>query len=364
MVGKDQSKLSKKFKFEESYDGPKAAYVGAYVDDLKYAAPDWWWSQFESMLSEQFPTKLLGEERKFVGVETFRNIEEQWIEQGMTQAIEALGSKFKLIDCKSVATPMEHKAVLSPCSQEEIEKGELLNKAGIQEYQSKVGSCMHLATHVRDDIAFSTKECSRHMQNPGKKHMVAVNRIIKYLVSTKDLKKRFTCVKPLVDDFIALVDSNFAGSWDARSTSSATVIANGAPLVHICKLQKLPAHSSCEAELIAVDDLVRELMFLIQLMKDFDMEMNEPVLILEDNQSTIQLCYNKMQQQRSKHIGVRYFYVRHLIKCGLVKFRYIPSDANTADCGTKSLGRVLFNKHVEVLFGKAAVELHRVKTLR
>ena len=96
----------------------------------------------------------------------------------------------------------------------------------------------------------------------------------------------------------------------------------------------------------------------------FDMEMNEPVLILEDNQSTIQLCYNKMQQQRSKHIDVRYFCVRHLIKCGLVKVRYIPSDANTADCGTKSLGRVLFNKHVEVLFGKAAVELHRVKTLR
>ena len=95
-----------------------------------------------------------------------------------------------------------------------------------------------LGVTIDHDIAFSTKECSRHMQNPGKKHMAAVNRIIKYLVSTKDLKKRFTCVKPLVDDFIALVDSNFAGSWDARSTSSAAVIANGAPLVHIaCSLE-------------------------------------------------------------------------------------------------------------------------------
>ena len=99
-------------------------------------------------------------------------------------------------------------------------------------------------------------------------------------------------------------------------------------------------------------------------MKEFDMNITKRVTILEDNQSTICLCYNKVQQQRSKHIDVRYFYIRHLIKCGLCEVKYIPSASNTEDCGTKSLGKVLFQKHAKVLFGQAQVELGLVRSLR
>ena len=364
MLGDTEGKVKSKFEYDKSYQGPTKAYVGTYVDDLKYTGPPWFCKQFEAFLSERFPTKIMGEERKFVGVETKGNVEEQWIEHGMEQTILSFAEKFQLHNCKHTETPMEHGQTLFPCSEEEIKQGEMLNPILKQEYQSKVGSCMHLTTNVREDIAFATKECSRHMQHPGKKHMVAVNRIIKYLVSTASKCKRFDCRKPLEDDIIALVDSSSAGPWDARSTSSATVIGNGAPLTHLCKLQKLPEHSSCEAELIAVDDLVREVVWMINLMKEFCMVVTKPLLILEDNQSTISLCYNKVQQQRSKHIDVRYFYIRHLIQCGLCRVKYIPSEANTADCGTKSLGKILFQKHVDVLFGHAKVELDRVKTIR
>ena len=64
-----------------------------------------------------------------------------------------------------------------------------------------------------------------------------------------------------VDEIMALVDSNWASSWDAKSTSSGVIMGNGAALVSLVKLQKLPAHSSCEAELIAMDDIVREIAF-------------------------------------------------------------------------------------------------------
>jgi len=83
------------------------------------------------------------------------------------------------------------------------------------------------------------------------------------------------------------------------------------------------------------------------------MFLKKSMVIMEDNQSTIALCYNRVQQQRSKHIDVRYFYIRHVIQTGLVKVLYVPSDCNAADCGTKPLGEALFSKHTDVIFGKA-----------
>ena len=135
-------------------------------------------------------------------------------------------------------------------------------------------------------------------------------------------------------------------------------------MLHLSKLQRLPAHSSCEAGLIAAGDLVRELMFLVSLMKEFNIRLTRPLQILEDNQSTISLCYNKVQQQRSKHIDVRYFYIRHIIKHGLCAVRYIPSEWNAADNGTKALGRPLFERHVKVMSGHEPPRLDLIKKIR
>ena len=109
---------------------------------------------------------------------------------------------------------------------------------------------------------------------------------------------------------------------------------------------------------------MREIAFMLNLMKEFGMKLKKPLVILEDNQSAVSLCFNKVQNQRSKHIDVRYFYIRHLIRIGLVQVKWIPSEYNTADCGTKPLGQVLFRRHVEIMFGKKAVKVEFVKDVR
>ena len=109
--------------------------------------------------------------------------------------------------------------------------------------------------------------------------MKVADRVISYLYHTRTLRKTFNCKKPLVDEIMALVDSNWASSWDAKSTSSGVIMGNGAALVSLVKLQKLPAHSSCEAELIAMDDIVREIAFMLNLMKEFGMKLKKPLVI-------------------------------------------------------------------------------------
>ena len=336
------------------------AFVGIYVDDLKYTGPPEFVKEFEKRLRDRFPITGECEEKKFLGVETFRNIEDQIIEKSMEGAITRFTQQWNLTDSKGFNTPMEQHLHLSPCEGAD----EVLDESGIQEFQSKIGSLMHFCVHIRNDVEFPTKQLARYMQKPGRKHMKVADRVISYLYHTRTLRKTFDCKKPLVDEIMALVDSNWASSWDAKSTSSGVIMGNGAALVSLVKLQKLPAHSSCEAELIAMDDIVREIAFMLNLMKEFGMKLKKPLVILEDNQSTISLCYNKVQNQRSKHIDVRYFYIRHLIRIGLVQVKWIPSEHNTADCGTKPLGQVLFRRHVEIMFGKKAVKVEFVKDVR
>ena len=214
------------------------------------------------------------------------------------------------------------------------------------------------------DVEYATKACSRFLKSPGMKHMVAVDRIVRYLVTTADKCVIFDCSSPLVESISSYVDSNWASAWDAKSTGSGVVMGNGAGLVHFVRTQGLPAHSSCEEGLIAMDDIVREIIFLINLMKEFKMFLKKPMVIMEDNQSTIALCYNRVQQQRLKHTDVRYFYIRHVIQTGLVKVLYVPSDCNAEDCGTKPLGEASFSKHADVIFGKVKADVRGVKSLR
>lgn len=70
-----------------------------------------------------------------------------------------------------------------------------------------------------------------------------------------------------------------------------------------------------------------------------------PTVIWEDNQSTIHLAKDAKHHGRSKHIDVRYHFVRQYQEDNLVKVRYIPTGENIADMFTKPLSKSVFEKH-------------------
>ena len=63
----------------------------------------------------------------------------------------------------------------------------LLNKKEKTDYQSRVGSIIYVARHTRTDILYSVSICTTKTQNPTTADLTAVNRIISYLVGTKEL---------------------------------------------------------------------------------------------------------------------------------------------------------------------------------
>jgi hypothetical protein len=104
------------------------------------------------------------------------------------------------------------------------------------------------------------------------------------------------------------------------------------------------ALSSAEAEYMAASLASCEAIWLRKLLTGlFDQEL-EPTMIHCDNQSCIKLSENPVFHDRSKHIEIRYHFIRDRVLKGAVKLQYIPTDEQLADILTKPLvkGKFVF----------------------
>ena len=143
-----------------------------------------------------------------------------------------------------------------------------------------------------------------------------------------------------------LCDSDYAGDNDTRKSVTGYIIfLNGIILCWKSKGQDIVSLSSTEAEYIAVTNMTSELMFVRQVMKFLDMKMNEPMEINLDNLGALFLAENEYACQRTKHIDVRYHFIRQHVENESVKLKLIKSEDNISDIFTKNLGHKLFWKH-------------------
>lgn len=93
-----------------------------------------------------------------------------------------------------------------------------------------------------------------------------------------------------------------------------------------CKLTPLVAHSSCESEYIALDDAAREIVYIIQLAKELRLEVKLPVPLYCDSKGARHWATNRMVNQRSKHIAIRYHYIRELIADGIIDVQCVETE--------------------------------------
>lgn len=101
------------------------------------------------------------------------------------------------------------------------------------------------------------------------------------------------------------------------------------------------ALSSTESEYIAGSEAVKELVWLQRLIKDLDLNIEKPVLNL-DNQRAIKLTKNPEFHKRTKHIEVRYLFIREKFEEGFFQLRYVNIKEQVADIFTKPLLRHKF----------------------
>ncbi len=141
--------------------------------------------------------------------------------------------------------------------------------------------------------------------------------------------------------------SDYAGDKDTRkSVSGYVVYVNDALIAWKSKGQRTVTLSSTEAEYIAVTDLCTEVLFIKMLLETMGLEVELPIRLYADNIGAMFLAENASTSQRTKHIDVRYHFIRDLVQNGTIQIIFIKTTENDADIYTKNVSSEVFEKHI------------------
>ena len=324
--------------------------IGIFVDDLIMCGPEEAISVFEKATCDKYPTKLLGDIDTYLGMQVKIDRQNKTVLIHQPQAIEKFLKFMDMRSCKTRTTPMDMNAKFFKC------KGECTDKELQSTYRSIVGSLMHFSTVCRPDIAFATICLSRQQNNPTPEHLQYALQVVRYLRGTSELGLLYHCAEDPSSTFYCAADSDWAGTEECVSTTANVAFVCGAAISWLCCTQRNVTHSSCESEYVSLDSMCREVEHLRMLFDSFNMPLTTPTVILEDNQSAIALAASSVCHRRSKHIALRFHYIRQLIRDGVVVIQYHPTSWQPADLLTKNLGRVLFARHAQVVMGHAKLQ--------
>ncbi|PKI41932.1 hypothetical protein CRG98_037682 [Punica granatum] len=178
-------------------------------------------------------------------------------------------------------------------------------------YASAVGSIMYAMVCTRPDIAYAVGVVSKYMSNPGKQHWEAVKWIFRYLRGTTERALCFEGKNMVLNGY---VDVDLAGDLDKRKSTTEYVFTfSDTSISWASKLQKTAALSTTEAEYIAVTEASKEMIWLQNFLCELRKEQKNSILY-SDSQSAIFLAKNPAFHSRTKHIELKYYYIRHLLE--------------------------------------------------
>lgn len=216
-------------------------------------------------------------------------------------------------------------------------------------YANAVGALMYAMVCTRPDISHAVSMVSRYMHNPGKEHWQAVRWILRYLHGTVDVGLRFERNKTSGQHLVGYVDSDYAGDLDKRrSTTGYVFTLAGGPISWRSMLQSTVALSTTEAEYMAVTEAFKEAIWVHGLIEDLGID-QENVEVFCDSQSAICLAKNQVHHSRTKHIDVRFHFIREIVEEGDVLLQKIPTADNPADMLTKVVSGIKFKHCLDLI---------------
>jgi len=240
--------------------------------------------------------------------------------------------KFGMEDSKPVCTPMVTGYKLS--------KTDESPKTNKKKYSSMIGGLLYL-TQTRLDIMHVVCLVARFQADPRESHVMAVKRILRYLKGTPDHGLWY----PKDNDFTlsAYTDVDWAGDVDDRKSKSGGALFLGNRLVSwLSKKQDSISLSTAEEEYIAATCCCTQVLWMKHTLKDIRVVYEDLVTIFCDNISAINISKNLVMHSRTKHISIRYHFLREKVTENEVKLEYVSTKDQIVDIFTKPLPKDTF----------------------
>ncbi|KAI3503822.1 hypothetical protein L1887_32275 [Cichorium endivia] len=219
-------------------------------------------------------------------------------------------------------------------------------KADIQQYRSMIGSLLYL-TASRPDIMYAVCNCARYQADPREPHLAAVKTIFRYLHGTP----AYGLWYPGNSDFYiqAYSDSDLGGcSIDRKSTSGGCQFLDGKLISWQSKKQTCVSISTVEAEYVAAATCTSQIIWIQSQLKDYAINMRKIPLFC-DSQSAIRICHNPIQHSKTKHIALRYHFIKSQVEEGNIEVHFVHTTEQLAGIFTNALNEEAFTRIVRGL---------------
>ncbi|CAM9284251.1 unnamed protein product, partial [Sphacelaria rigidula] len=308
-----------------------------FVDDILMTGPSInLLHQVQDLLKTSFSISELGLVSLILGMEVIRDEARGSLKLSQHKYVKSLLLKFGMESSNPVHTPG-----IPGQLTEDTPEDNFLEQSEKTRYQAMVGSLIFLAQSTRFDIAFSVSQVARHMSKPNIHHLAAVKRVFRYLKGKPDLPLIYsTSDKNL--NLIGYCDASYGTSGiegRLRSTTGTMFFLAGGPINFSSSLQRITATSTTEAELIALSKCGKFGTYLFNLVKELGWSSMEPATIYSDSQGALPLSSNANYSSSSKHLAIRFYNLKDMIRAGQLKINHVRSGHQLADILTKFCSR-------------------------
>ena len=331
--------------FTMNSDAGKLIYV-IWVDDIIVIADSNKMMEYgKSILKTRFKMKDLGTISRFLGI-TFTSHDDGSMSMNQYQYLLSILEKSGMESCNPRSTPCELKPSAYFCDDNSV--------VDEPEYRSIVGSLIYAMTCTRPDLSFVVSKLSQHLSCPTAGDWILLKQVLRYIKGTLNYSLHFTKSKSNLK-LSAYSDSDWAAcAEDRRSITGYCFYLNDNGPVISWKSRKQPtvALSTCEAEYMALCETSQEAVYLNRVFNDLmKSEANDPIAIYGDNQGSLDIVQNPVKHNRTKHIDIRYHFIRELFQAGIISVNHVSTGDNVADIMTKAVSKYKYENFRQSLFG-------------
>jgi len=246
-----------------------------------------------------------------------------------------------MTDCHPVSTPLPARTQFQPASAEE--------HASVSSYPylEVIGSLTYAAMGTRLDICAAVRSLSPFAATFGHDHINGVKHIMRYLAGCPNRGIMYTMGD---DELTGYTDADWANNrLNRRSISGYAFMYSGGAVSWCSKQQSTVASSSTHAEYIAAAEAAKELVWLRRLLSELHEGTPGPTRLYIDNRAADLLARNPVNHAATKHIDVRYHFIRECVADGSVDLRLIGTNDMAADVLTKALAVTKHERFCQML---------------
>nr|GEY81731.1 retrovirus-related Pol polyprotein from transposon TNT 1-94 [Tanacetum cinerariifolium] len=305
--------------------------VHVYVDDIIFGSTHPRYIQlFYDLMKSRFEMSMMGEMTFFIGLQVNQSPCGIFIIQSK-YVLEIL-NKYGMESCDPISTPMEIKDKLDL-----DQNGTLVDAT---KYRSMIAALMYL-TSSRPDIVHATCLCARYQDKPTEKHLKEVKKIFHYLWGTVNTSLWYT--KDSGFKLTGFSDADYVRCKDTfKSTSGGAQFLCEKLVSWSSKKQDSTTMSTAKAEYVSLSAYCAQVIWMRTQLTDYGFHFNN-IPIYCDSKSAIAISYNPVQHSRTKHIVVRYYFIKEHVEKGTIELYFVKTDYQLASIFTKALPTDRFN---------------------